>query len=108
MERYGFEMREISEIPAYCSRCYAEVNLDAIVGNMRNMKANISPNTKMIGVIKTDGYGHGSVPIARELENLDFVWGFAVATAEEAHALRCAGIKIPLLILGYTFPYCYE
>ena len=81
---------------------------DAIVFNMRSMKQNIAPGTKMIGVIKTDGYGHGSVPIAESLEPLDFLFGFAVATPEEAHRLRQAGIKKPILILGYTFPYCYE
>lgn len=88
-------------------RGYAEIDLDAIEANMRNMKRNIAPGTKMIGVVKTDGYGHGSVPIARTLESLDFLWGFAVATYEEAHELREAGIRKPVLILGYTFPYCY-
>lgn len=89
-------------------RGYIQVDLDAIVSNMCNMKANIAEHTKMIGVIKTDGYGHGSVPIAHCLEELDFMFGFAVATAEEAHVLRKAGVKKPILILGYTFPYSYE
>ncbi len=89
-------------------RGYAEISLDAIVSNMRNMKQNIAPETKMIGVIKTDGYGHGSVPVAEVLEPLDYLSGFAVATPEEAHVLRRAGIRKPILILGYTFPYCYE
>ena len=89
-------------------RGYIPVDLDAIVSNMCNMKANIAEHTKMIGVIKTDGYGHGSVPIAHCLEELDFMFGFAVATAEEAHVLRKAGVKKPILILGYTFPYSYE
>lgn len=89
-------------------RGYIQVDLDAILSNMRNMKANIAEHTKMIGVIKTDGYGHGSVPIAHCLEELDFLFGFAVATAEEAWVLRRAGVKKPILILGYTFPYSYE
>lgn len=89
-------------------RVYAEVDLSAIRDNMIHMKEHIAPETKMIGVIKTDGYGHGSVRIARELEKLDFMFGFAVATAEEAHILRMTGTKLPILILGYTFPYCYE
>lgn len=101
-------MKDLYNIPDYCSRGYAEVKLDAIVRNMSSMKANIAQGTKMVGVVKTDGYGHGSVPIARELEKQDFMWGFAVATAEEAHILRESGIKLPLLVLGYTFPYCYE
>lgn len=99
-------MKRIENLNGY-QRGYAEVDLDAIAFNMRSMKQNIAPETKMIGVIKTDGYGHGSVPIAETLEQLDFLFGFAVATWEEAHELRQAGIKKPILILGYTFPYCY-
>ena len=98
---------ESQELESY-ARGYVTVNLDAIVSNMRHMKANLAEQTKVMGVIKTDGYGHGAVPIARQLENLDFVFGYAVATPEEAGLLRGAGIKKPILILGYTFPYCYE
>lgn len=90
------------------SRVYATVDLDAIRNNMNHMKENIAPNTQMIGVIKTDGYGHGAVPIAKELEPLAYMFGFAVATIEEAMILRECGIRKPILILGYTFPYCYE
>lgn len=89
-------------------RVYAKVDLDAIHYNMEQMYHNLAPGTKMIGVIKTDGYGHGAVPIGRELEQLDYVYGYAVATAEEAFILRHAGLQKPILILGYTFPYCYE
>ena len=89
-------------------RVYAQVNLDAIRSNMDNMKANIALETKMIGVIKTDGYGHGAIPIAKELEELEYMYGFAVATAEEAFILRSAGISKPLLVLGYSFPYSYR
>ena len=89
------------------ARGYLEIDLDRIRSNMDNMKANIDEKTKMMGVIKTDGYGHGAVAIAQELEPVDYMYGFAVATAEEAHILRMAGIKKPILILGYTFPYSY-
>lgn len=89
-------------------RVWAQVDLDAIADNMRNMKENLPERTRMMGVIKTDGYGHGSVPIARKLEPLDYMFGFAVATPEEAHILRLAGIKKPILILGYSFPYSYD
>lgn len=95
-------------IPEYCSRAYAEIDLDAIAGNLCSMKKHISPAARMVGVIKADGYGHGSVQIARAVEELDFLWGFAVATPEEAHKLRIEGIRKPLLILGYSFPYSYE
>lgn len=89
-------------------RVYAEIDLDAVCYNMEQMHANLAEGTRMIGVIKTDGYGHGAVQIGRELERMDYVFGYAVATAEEAMILRHAGLRKPVLILGYTFPYCYE
>lgn len=89
-------------------RVYAEVDLSAVLYNMERMQEAVSPQTKMIGVIKTDGYGHGAVPIGRELEKLPYVFGYAVATAEEAFILRQAGLSKPILILGYTFPYSYD
>ena len=89
-------------------RVYAAVNLSAIRENMERMRKNLQPGTLMIGVIKADGYGHGAIPIGKELEKLSYVFGHAVATAEEAFSLREAGLQKPILILGYTFPYCYE
>lgn len=89
-------------------RVYVEVSLDAINRNMEQLHQNLVPGTRMIGVIKMDGYGHGAAPIAEELEKLDYLYGFAVATAEEAFSLRRAGVVKPILILGYTFPYSYE
>lgn len=89
-------------------RVWAEVNLSHIAENMRNLKANMPAKTELLGVVKTDGYGHGSVPIAKALENYEFMFGFAVATPEEAHILRMAGIRKPILVLGYSFPYSYE
>lgn len=89
-------------------RGYVEVNLDYIVENLQNMKDNIDAETKLLAVIKTDGYGHGGVAIAKAVENLDYLYGFAVATAEEAFELRDEGIQKPILVLSYTFPYAYE
>ena len=100
--------RELQEKLESYQRVWAEVDLDAIRENMVHMKENIAENTKILAVIKTDGYGHGGVPIAKMLEQLDFMFGYAAATYEEAHVLREAGVKKPILILGYTFPYCYE
>ena len=47
------------------SRVCARIDLDAVEYNLDMMKQNIKEETKMIGVIKTDGYGHGAVQIAR-------------------------------------------
>ena len=90
------------------SRVYARIDLKAIEYNLEAMRANIPDGTKIMAVIKTDAYGHGAVRIAEELENKEYIWGYAVATAEEAFELRDNAIKKPILILGYTFPYAYE
>ena len=96
------------ELPTKYSRVCATGDLDAIRQNMNNIRKNLKPETKTLAVIKTNGYGHGAIPIAEELEDLDYLYGFATATAEEAFSLRDAGIRKPILILGYTFPYAYE
>ncbi len=90
------------------SRVYAKIDLDAIKYNLDSMRKNIPDGTKMMAVIKTDAYGHGAVRIAQMLEEVDYIWGYAAATAEEAFELRDAGAKKPILILGYTFPYAYR
>lgn len=89
-------------------RVHADIDLDAMLSNMEQMHRLTDPHTRLIAVIKTDGYGHGAIPIARELEPLDYVYGYAVATEEEGLSLRSAGMKKPVLILGYTFPEQYE
>ncbi len=95
-------------LPDYCQRVWAQVDLEAMEENMRGMRASLEAETKLLAVVKADAYGHGSVPVARRLETMPFVAGFAVATAEEAFALRQGGLQKPILVLGYTFPYTYQ
>lgn len=90
------------------ARVCAHINLDAVCHNLGAMHDHIAKNTKILGVIKADAYGHGAVPIAWEMEDMDYVYGFAVASVEEAMQLRNANIRKPILVLGYTFPYSYE
>lgn len=89
-------------------RVCAEVDLDALMHNVEFMRAGINSATKMLAVIKTDGYGHGGIPIAKSLEPLDYLYGFATATPEEAFLLRENGIRKPILVLGYSYSYAYE
>ena len=90
------------------SRVYAKIDLDAIAYNMEQMKKRIGDGAKLIAVIKTDGYGHGAVPIAHMFEDTEYVWGYATASLDEAVLLRKAGIKKPILVLGCVFPDQYE
>lgn len=90
------------------SRAVASIDLDAIESNINNIKNNISKNTKIMAVIKADGYGHGAVPIAKKIEKMDCIIGFAVATAEEAFILRRHNISKKILLLGAIFEEQYE
>ncbi len=89
-------------------RVVAEVSLRAIVNNMDTMHKRLSKGTKLMAVIKSNGYGHGSLKLAKLFENIDYIYGYATATAEEALELRQNGITKEILILGYTFPENYE
>ncbi|MCD8347432.1 MAG: alanine racemase [Lachnospiraceae bacterium] len=89
------------------NRVTAYIHMDAIEQNFRVMRENLRDGVRMMAVIKTDGYGHGAVPIARMLEDHDYIWGYAVAAVSEARALREAGIAKPILVLGYTFAEDY-
>ncbi len=66
------------------SRVYAQIDLDAITHNLEYISRQIESHARVLAVVKCDGYGHGSVPIARAIENMEMVGGFATATAEEA------------------------
>lgn len=89
------------------SRVYAKIDLDAVAWNMEQMRKTIREGTKIVAVIKTDGYGHGAVQVASMLESYDYVWGYAVATLDEAVVLRAAEIQKPILVLGCIFPDQY-
>ena len=85
------------------SRVYATVNLDAVASNMRSMRDNLPASTLIMGSVKADGYGHGSVPVAKTIE--PYVFGYAVATIDEGIILRRHGINKTILILGVTMSH---
>ncbi len=84
-------------------RTWAEIDLDAVAHNLREIRGRIGENTMLCCVIKADAYGHGAVRLAREYEALGADW-LAVSNIEEALQLRCAGVSLPMLVLGYTPP----
>ncbi|MEX0588838.1 MAG: alanine racemase [Cyanobium sp.] len=80
-------------------RAWVEVDTAAITANARSLKRRIGASTSLMAVVKADGYGHGSVPVARAA----LVGGASqcgVATLAEGIELRRAGIEAPILIMG--------
>lgn len=84
----------------------ANVDLDAVRHNILEMRKHIRPQTKLLAVIKADGYGHGAVAVAKALNDLSDY--YAVARLGEAAELRRYGITKPILILGYSAPEEYQ
>ncbi len=89
-------------------RVCAFIDADAIRHNFDEMRKNLCPGTKICAVVKTDGYGHGAEHIAKVTAGMEDIWGYAVATAQEALDLRSCQVRKPVLILGYVFPEDYE
>ena len=82
-------------------RTWAEIDLDALARNYEQVRKCMDPKAKLCCVVKADAYGHGAVRMVQEFELLGADW-FAVSNLEEALQLRLAGIRKPVLILGYT------
>lgn len=76
-----------------------DVDLDAIVHNYNFYRSKLKPETKMICMVKADGYGSGSAEVAKTLQyhKADYL---AVAVPDEGVTLRKAGIKIPIIVLN--------
>lgn len=83
--------------------CWAEVSIDAIVNNFRQVRQYVRRDCRCLAIVKADAYGHGAVTVARALEAAG-ADRFGVATLAEARELRDAGITLPILILSYTPP----
>lgn len=82
------------------ARVYARIDEDAVLYNISQMKANLSPQTALMAIVKTDAYGHGADYLSEAIE--EEVCGFGVATVEEAVSLRTHGRRKMILILGYV------
>lgn len=85
---------------------YCQVDLDAIVHNIIEMKQYIRPETKLLVVVKADAYGHGALPVAKAVD--PYADYYAVAHLSEAKELRRGGIHKPILILGYCHPMEFQ
>ena len=91
---------DISAISATDRRwAWVEVDLNAIRHNIKETRKLIGPNTKVMAVVKADGYGHGAVQVARTALNSGAMY-LGVATIDEAVELREAGINEPILLLS--------
>lgn len=88
----------MSEVPVW-----AEINLEAIAHNLREIRRVTSPKAEIMAVVKANAYGHGAVEVSR-VALAQGASRLAVARATEGAVLRQAGIEAPILLLGFTPP----
>ena len=82
-------------------RVWADIDLGAVLSNARTVAD--TSGTRLLPMVKADGYGVGAVPVARALEKLD-PWGYGVASVEEGEELRAAGIRRPVIVCTALLP----
>ncbi len=90
-------------IQDFPNRSWAEIDLDVLASNMREIRRITTPGAEIMGVVKADAYGHGAIQVARVLlEN--GATRLAVSMLDEAIELRKHGITAPILTLSHTDP----
>jgi alanine racemase len=95
-----FEFEQISRIlQQKLHETVMEINLDALVSNLNHYKANLSPHTRIMAMVKAFSYGSGGFEIANILQyhRVDYL---AVAYADEGVDLRKAGITMPIMVMS--------
>lgn len=84
-------------------RAWREIDPEALAHNAQVLARSSGSGCNLMAVVKADAYGHGAVPAARVLQRSG-IHAFAVACLQEGIALRRAGIRGCILILGWTAP----
>ena len=84
---------------------HARVHLGNIRDNLRAIRAAVGPERKVLVAVKANGYGHGAVEVSRMAEATGTADWLGVATVPEGLQLREAGLRLPILKLGPTFPW---
>lgn len=83
----------------------AEVDLSKLARNARKVRSQLGPQTEMLAILKANAYGHGAQPVGQFIEDNHLAQWFGVASVEEGIALREAGLKTPILVLGSIYPF---
>ncbi len=95
---------EVVRVAASDRPTWLEIDLEAIGTNMERIGSLVGPRVAVMAVLKADAYGHGAVRVARTVLRRG-ASALGVATVGEAMVLRDAGIRAPILVLGYTPPW---
>lgn len=95
----GFDESLLESISGMDRRwAWVEIDLDAIAYNTRAIKHLLKPGTRLMAVVKADGYGHGALQSAKTALAAGAEW-LGVATINEGIALRLGGVQAPIQLL---------
>ncbi len=83
----------------------AEVDLTKLMRNLQKVRSQVGPQTQLLAILKANAYGHGAKKLGQFIEEKQLAQWFGVACVEEGIALREAGLKTPILVLGSTYPF---
>ncbi|MBN2713375.1 MAG: alanine racemase, partial [Planctomycetes bacterium] len=84
-------------------RSWIEIDLSSIEDNVASFRELAGKNCAVMPCIKADAYGHGAVAVAFATISAG-AERLVVATCQEGEELRCAGITVPVHILGASLP----
>ena len=82
---------------------WAQINLEALAYNYRQVRNIVGPNAKILSVVKSDAYGHGLIEVSRKLVKCKTDY-LGVASIDEAIKLRRSNICLPILVFGNILP----
>src|SRR3989344_2695808 len=88
-------------VPKQSLRTWIEIDTKALKNNYREFRRLIGPRCLLMSVVKSNAYGHSLVDFSRAVEHLGADW-LGVDLVVEGQSLRKAGLKKPILVLGYT------
>ena len=96
-------MKKVENVLKSNTRSWLEIDLNRISHNIKEVQKLIPSTSKIMAIVKANGYGHGDVECSRMMEQqgIDF---FGVSSVDEGVRLRENGIQSPILVLGYTPP----
>ncbi|HEY3522248.1 MAG TPA: alanine racemase [Candidatus Limnocylindrales bacterium] len=98
---------ESAGLPPLPRTSWLEIDLDALIDNVTALREAAGPGVRIVPVVKADAYGHGLVPVGLALDH-GGADGLAVATLDEALALREGGVSVDVLLLQPVRPELVE
>jgi alanine racemase len=102
VEECALAPNSLAEVTRACN-AWVQVDLGALEGNVQALRAVIGPDVELIAVVKANAYGAGAAGVVPVLEAAG-VDRLAVVWVDEAVALRQGGSRLPIIVLGHSFP----